>query len=103
MAFYDDLFRSGWEVEMDTLIVSIAEGKRDFTKIIRASEVDKQRIIVSRRGTPVAMIIPYEEYEAIRKAGALATIKETRAVYGRSNVKADEIHEISRKELESRK
>lgn len=88
---------------MDTVNVSIAEGKKDFTRIIRASEVNKQKFIISRRGNPVAMIIPYDEYEAIRKAGALEKIKETRAIYGRSNVKAGEIHEISRRELESRK
>ncbi len=85
---------------MDTLNVSITEGKKDFTKIIRASEVKKQKIIVSRRGNPVAIIIPYDEYEITRKAEALRKIKETRAIYRQSQTKADEVYGISRKELE---
>ncbi|MCP4666610.1 MAG: type II toxin-antitoxin system Phd/YefM family antitoxin [Deltaproteobacteria bacterium] len=85
---------------MNTLNVSISEGKKDFTKIIRASEQKKQKIIVSRRGNPVAIILPYEEYEKSRKTEALQKIKEARAIYGQSGIKAHKIYGISRKELE---
>ena len=84
---------------MNTLNVSIAEGKKNFTKIIRASEEKKQKIIVSRRGNPVAIILPYEEYQKSRKREALEKIKEARAIYRRSGISAEEVYEISRKEL----
>ena len=84
---------------MNTLNVSIAEGKKNFTKIIRASEEKKQKIIVSRRGNPVAVILPYEEYEKSRKNEALKRIKEARAIYHRSGISAEEVYEISKKEL----
>ena len=72
---------------MDILNVSITEGKKDFTKIIRASEEKKQKIIVSRRGNPVAIILPYEEYSKSRKIDALQKIKEARAIYQRSGTR----------------
>jgi len=84
---------------MNTLNVSIAEGKKNFTKIIRASEEKKQKIIVSRRGNPVAIILPYEEYQKSRKKEALEKIKEARAIYRRSGISAEEVYEISKKEL----
>ena len=87
---------------MNTLNVSIAEGKEDFTKIIRASEEKKQKIIVSRRGNPVAIILPYEEYNKSRKAEALKKIKEARAIYRRTGTKAEEVYGVSKKELEDK-
>ena len=88
---------------MTTLNVSISEGKKNFTKIIRASEQKKQKIIISRRGNPVAVILPYEEYEKSRKAEALQKIKEARAAYRLSGIKAQEVYGISKKELEGGK
>ena len=88
---------------MNTLNVSIAEGKKNFTKIIRASEEKKQKIIVSRRGNPVAVILPYEEYHKSRKKEALEKIKEARAKYRQSGITAEEVHEISKAELENKR
>ena len=88
---------------MTILNISISEGKRDFTKIIRASEQKKQKTIISRRGNPVAIILPYEEYKKNRKVEALQKIKEARAIYGRSGIKADKVYEISRNELEDKR
>ncbi|MBL7205800.1 MAG: type II toxin-antitoxin system Phd/YefM family antitoxin [Desulfobacteraceae bacterium] len=88
---------------MNALNVSITEGKKNFTKIIRASEEKKQKIIVSRRGNPVAIILPYEEYTKNRKKEALIKIKEARAIYHRSGISAEDVYEISKKELEDKK
>ena len=88
---------------MNTLNVSISEGKKDFTKIVRASEQKKQKTIISRRGNPVAIILPYEEYEKTRKIEALQKIKEVRAIYSKSGIKADKVYEISKNELEERR
>ncbi len=90
-------------VTMDTLNVSIAEGRRNFSKIIRASEKKKQKIIVSRRGNPVAIILPYDEYNKSRKKEALKRIEEARAIYHESGINAEEVYEISRKELENKR
>lgn len=87
---------------MDILNISIAEGKKNFSKIIRASEEKNQRIIISRRGKPVAIIFPYEEFEKNKKKEALKKITELRLIYRRSGMKANEVYEISRNELEKK-
>jgi prevent-host-death family protein len=88
---------------MNALNVSIAEGRKNFAKIIRASEEKKQKIIVSRRGNPVAIILPYEEHIKNRKKYARIKIKEARALYHRSGISAEEVYEISKKELEEKR
>jgi len=47
----------------------------------------------------VAVILPYEEYQKSRKKEALEKIKEARAIYHRSGISAEEVYEISKKEL----
>ena len=88
---------------MDTQDFSIAEGKKNFSKIIKTSEDKKEPIIISRRGKPVAIIVPYEEYQRTMKREALREIQEARAIYSRSGVKAKEVYEISKGMLEEKK
>lgn len=84
------------------LTVSIAEGKKNFTRIIRASEEKGERIVISRRGHPVAVILPYDDFQKARKEEALLKIKEAGAIYRQSGVSARTVHEISKKELEGK-
>jgi prevent-host-death family protein len=88
---------------MDTLNVSIAEAKKNFSRMIRVSEEKKQRVVILRRGNPVAIIVPYEEYQKSRKEEALKQIKETRAIYRQSRISAEEVYKISKKELEDKR
>ena len=87
------------EKNMNSLNVSIAEGKKNFAKIIRDSEEKKQKIIVTRRGNPVAIILPYDEHVRNKKKEALIRIKETRAIYHRHNLSAKNVYEVSKREL----
>ena len=87
---------------MNTLNYSIAEAKKNFSKIIKASEEKKQEIIITRRGNPVSVIIPYQEYKKNRKREALRAIQETRAIYHQSEITAKEIYETSRRILEEK-
>lgn len=88
---------------MNALNVSIAEGKKNFAKIIRASEEKKQKIIVSRHGNPVAIILPYEEHIKNRKKEALIKIKEAKSIYHQSGISAEDIYDVSKKELEGKR
>ncbi len=87
---------------MNTVNYSIAEGKKNFSKIIKTSEEKKQEIIITRRGNPVAIIIPYQEYKKNKKREALKVIQEARAIYHKSEVTAKEIYEASRRILEEK-
>jgi prevent-host-death family protein len=88
---------------MDILNVSIAEAKKNFSRMIRASEEKKQRVVILRRGNPVAIILPYGEYQKSRKEEALKKIKETAAIYRESGVSAQQVYEISKNELEEKR
>ncbi len=87
---------------MDTVTISVTEGKKDFTRIVRDSEEKKRKFIVSRRGRPVVIILPYDEYRKSRKAKALNKISEARAAYRSSGLTAQKVYEISRAELEGK-
>ena len=50
------------EAYMKLSTISIAEGKRDFSRIINDASQNKEEIIVTKRGKPVAVIVPYDEY-----------------------------------------
>ncbi|MFH1241113.1 MAG: type II toxin-antitoxin system Phd/YefM family antitoxin [Pseudomonadota bacterium] len=88
---------------METLDFSISEGKRHFSEIIRASEQKKQGAIIRRRGNPVAIILPYEDYMKGRKVEALRRIREARSLYGHLEITADQVYETSRGMLEGYK
>ena len=88
---------------MENSDFSISEGKKHFSKIIRASEQKKQGVIIRRRGNPGAIILPYEDYMKDKKIEALRRIREARLVYSHLEITADEVYETSRGILEGKK
>ena len=52
---------------MKSTTVSIAEGKKGFSRLIQDASEKKEEIIVTKRGKPVAVIVPYEEYRHSRR------------------------------------
>lgn len=82
--------------------VSIVEGKKGFSSLIDGAIAKKEDVIVTRRGKPVAVIVPYDQYIQARRRDAWQKIIETREVFKRARINADEIARESRKELESR-
>jgi prevent-host-death family protein len=48
---------------MNSATVSIAEGKKGFSRLINDAVEKRENTIVTRRGKPVAVIVPYDEYE----------------------------------------
>jgi len=87
---------------MKTSIVTIAEGKRDFSRLIKASSEKNEDIVITKRGRPMAVIVPYEKYRHTRKVEARRKILESRAAFVKAGVSANEIYRESRKELERR-
>jgi prevent-host-death family protein len=87
------------ELEM-TMKVSIAEAKSGFSALLKRAQ--REPVIVTRRGKPNAVILPFEEYERLRRLWAYSSMvrlsRELKAV----GITATELYEASRKELESR-
>ncbi len=87
---------------MKTTTVTIAEGKRDFSRLIREAAEKNEDIVVTKRGKPMAVIVSYDEYRHSRKVEAHRKILESRAAFVKAGVSADEVYRESREELERR-
>lgn len=87
---------------MKTITVTIAEGKRDFSRLIREAAEGNEDIVVTKRGKPMAVIIPYGEYQHSRKVEAHQKILESRVAFAKAGVPAAEVYRESREELERR-
>ena len=90
-------------VYMKTITVTIAEGKKEFSRLIKEATEKKENIVVTRRGKPMAVIISYEEYQHSRKVGAYQKILDSREAFVKAGISADEVYRKSRKELEKRR
>lgn len=82
--------------------VSIAEGKRDFTGILKEAESKKEDIVVTRRGEPVCVIMPFEEYRRIKRIRSYLRMLEISRELKGKRVKVSSLLKESRKQLEER-
>ncbi len=87
---------------MKTITVTVAEGKRDFSRIIKKVAEKNEDIVVTKRGKPMAVIVPYGEYQHFKKVEAHQKILESRTAFTRTGVSAAEVYRESREELERR-
>ena len=83
-----------------TVTVSIAEAKSGFSELLRRAQ--KEPVIVTRRGKPDAVILPFEEYERLRRLRAYSSMVRLSHELKGVGVTATELYEASRKELEGR-
>jgi prevent-host-death family protein len=87
---------------MKNTTVSIAEGKKGFSSLIQNAAEKKEEIIVTKRGKPVAVIVPYDEYKRSQRVEGYRKIMEAREVLLNTGRSAVEIYSESRKELEAK-
>jgi prevent-host-death family protein len=87
---------------MKNTSVSVAEGKKGFSRLIKDALEKKEEIVVTKRGKPVAVILPYEEYQHSKRVEGYKKIMEAREIFLKANISADEIFKASKRELERR-
>lgn len=87
---------------MNSTTVSIAEGKKCFSRLIHDTVEKRENTIVTRRGKPVAVIVPYDEYERNARMDGYQSIMEARAAFSRAGVIADDVYRESRSQLEEK-
>ncbi len=82
--------------------VSVAEAKRDLTKLLREAAEKQMEIVVTRRGEPYMIIVRYQDYERLSRIRAyLDMVRISQELKG-SGISATEIYEESRRQLEER-
>jgi prevent-host-death family protein len=87
---------------MKSTTVSVAEGKRGFSRLVREAFEKKKEIIVTKRGKPLAVIIPYDAYQMSRRLDGYRKILAARDLFADTGIKAADVHTESRKQLEER-
>lgn len=87
---------------MKTITVTVAEGKKDFSKLIKEASEGNEDVVITKRGKPMAVIVSYVEYQHSRKLEAHRKILESRAAFARAGVSPDKVYRESRKELKRR-
>ena len=88
---------------MNTTTVSIAEGKKGFSRLIQDTLDKKGNIIVTRRGKPVAVIVPYDEYNRTQRLDGYRKIMEARELFQNAGITADAVYQESREQLEEQR
>jgi len=87
---------------MKETTVSVAEGKKSFSRLIQDAQNNKEEVIVTKRGKPVAVIMPYEEYQRSKRIKGYKKIMETREAFLKAGVQAEEVFKESRRQLEKK-
>lgn len=84
---------------MKTISVSIAEGKKNFSRLIQDAGAGREDVIVTKRGKLMAVIVPYGEYELSARVEAHKKIMEARKAFLEAGISADKIYRESRAQL----
>ncbi len=79
---------------------SIAEGKKGFSRLIQDAAEKGESAVITRRGKPVAVIVPYDEYQQAARLEGYQQIMESRKAYREAGVQAGETYRESRRQLE---
>ncbi len=88
---------------MTTKFVTISDGKKDFTSLIKKSVAKNEDIVITKRGQPVAALLPYKEYTDLRKLRTYLKMLEISTEIQKTGIEAKDVYAASRKELEERK
>ncbi len=88
---------------MKSTTVSIAEGKKGFSRLIDDALTRREEVIVTKRGRPVAVIVPYEEYRMSKRLSGYTRILQAREAFLIAGISACEVYQESRRQLEKAK
>ncbi len=80
--------------------VSIAKAKSGLSKLLKRAR--EEPVIITRRGEPDAVILPFAEYERLRRLRAYSSMVRLSRELKEVGVTATELYEASRRELEER-
>jgi prevent-host-death family protein len=87
---------------MTTKIVTISDGKKDFTALIKESVAKNEDIVITKRGHPVAALLPYKEYTDLKKLRTYQKMLEISKKMQKTGIKAKDVYAASKRELEGR-
>ena len=87
---------------MKNTSVTVANGKKHFSQILKKASEEKEEITITKRGKPVAVLVSYEEYKKNQRLDAYQKIKEARKHFSRAGIGAEDTYKLSKKKLEEK-
>ncbi len=88
---------------MKDIHISVDQGKKEFTKIIRDSSQGEGNVIITKRGKPTAVIMSFDSYQKLKRSSVYAELVELRKRLSESGVSAQEVYRESKGMLEEGK
>jgi prevent-host-death family protein len=85
---------------MRSTTVNVSEGKKGFSRLIQEAIENKEEIVVTKRGKPVAVILSYVAYQRSKKVEGYRKIAEARSEFLKAGIKSNDVFRESRKQLE---
>ena len=87
--------------------VSIAQARRELTRLIRRVESgEEEEVVITKRGRPTAALLPYEQYERLLKLQADLQLERWLEAPERRErlrtIRACDLHEKARAQREER-
>jgi prevent-host-death family protein len=82
--------------------ISIAEGKRDFSRLIQRTVQSNEEIVITRRGKPMAVIISHDQFQRLRKLEGYRRVMQARERFISKGIRADKVYRESKALLEKR-
>ena len=80
--------------------VTIVEGKRDFTSIVKKVSENAEDIVITKRGKPVVVLLSYREYKEVKRLRSYLKMLQISESLKKYQITATQIYEESRKELD---
>ncbi|GAB6273595.1 MAG: hypothetical protein STSR0004_04580 [Peptococcaceae bacterium] len=84
------------------LVINVSQAKKSFLELIRRTE-EKERVIIEKKGKPVAAILPYGEYVNLNRVRSYLAMQEISQAMKDTGLTAEEVYRKSRQELERSK
>ncbi|HHW43254.1 MAG TPA: type II toxin-antitoxin system Phd/YefM family antitoxin [Desulfotomaculum sp.] len=80
--------------------MNIVEAKKNFTKLVAGVLRENRGFVITKRGRPAALLLPYRYYEGIQRFSASQKILAVRQHFA-GGTTAEEAYRHSREELEN--
>lgn len=79
--------------------ISAADAKNQFSEVVSRAAFGKERILLTRRGKPVAALVPIEDWERLEQMEDEADLEEARKAlrnFKRSGRKGTPLDDVAR-------
>jgi prevent-host-death family protein len=87
---------------MEITTVNVSKGKRDFNRLVQLASEGQTEVIITKRGKPVAILIPFDGHQKSKRFEGYLKIMAVRDRFVDKGIHASDVYSESRADLEER-